>query len=602
MRWQGHQRYLAALYMVATSSSCNGLLKIDELPALTVDGGEDTQANDDANGIDGARDAPEGADGANVDTPAVDHREGNGAPCVSGESCVSGLCFDGVCCDSGCGGQCESCGQSGSVGTCRAAVGAPSLGRSPCAGDGAPCAGACNGTLRMACAYPSLSQSCRNASCTNGVSMQSAACDGRGGCPPVSSTLCAPFVCGAVACKVSCNDNLDCAAGSYCPGDTCVAKLKVGSSATKASACASGFLSDGVCCDRACAFGTATDCYACNLVSSMGMCAPRPDGATCGTGLACSAGGACIPVAARSCAGGLKCGDASCCDAKQVPGGTFMQGRAAGSPEDTVCSTWASGKFCGANDQPEFKATISSFVLDTYEVTVGRFRKFVATYPGAQPAPGAGAHPFIPSSGWDGAWTSRLASDRASLIAGLKCELKDFPTWTDTPGTNESKPINCIDWFTAFAFCAWDGGRLPTESEWEYVTSGGEERVLPWQAASLATGPDSAHAVFGCLLNTPIVCTGAVDAANVGSVPMGAGKWGHQDLAGSVWEWTLDWYATYPRADSTNYAKITSGTTRTRRGGAFDSPAGYLRATQRFENDPSAHFYSVGFRCARDIP
>jgi formylglycine-generating enzyme len=58
------------------------------------------------------------------------------------------------------------------------------------------------------------------------------------------------------------------------------------------------------------------------------------------------------------------------------------------------------GTWAEENDQtPEHLATVSSFYLDTFEVTVGRFRQFVASYDGTPPAQGAGAHPLIPGTG-----------------------------------------------------------------------------------------------------------------------------------------------------------------------------------------------------------
>jgi formylglycine-generating enzyme required for sulfatase activity len=277
----------------------------------------------------------------------------------------------------------------------------------------------------------------------------------------------------------------------------------------------------------------------------------------------------------------------SCCDAKLVPAstaGALPMGRSV-SGADT-CPGW-DATYCaatGQNELPEHAATLSDFKLDTFEVTLGRFRAFVAAYPGSKPAAGAGAHPKLgAASGWSASWP--LPDTQPALIAATNCA---GTTWTDSAGADENKPMNCVDWFTAFAFCAWDGGRLPTEAEWEYAAAGGSEnRLLPWGGSTL---PDCAHA-------NSLNCGGA--PMTVGSLAPGAARWGHHDLAGNVWEWTLDEFLDYASAPCVDCASTTFGLNRVWRGGNFKFAASWLRAAYRGADSPSRRVDVLGFRCAR---
>jgi formylglycine-generating enzyme required for sulfatase activity len=172
---------------------------------------------------------------------------------------------------------------------------------------------------------------------------------------------------------------------------------------------------------------------------------------------------------------------------------------------------------------------LTAFRLDRYEVTVGRFRQFLASYSAAGPAPGAGKNPNNAADpGWDPAWADELPPDAGALGSLLHCPTA--PSWTDAAADNEVLPINCVDWYEAFAFCAWDGGRLPTFAEWAYTAAGGyEQRAYPWSNPATSLSIDPTRAVYD---------SRAPDG--VGSRPAGDGRWGHSDLAGNVAEWLLD--------------------------------------------------------------
>jgi formylglycine-generating enzyme required for sulfatase activity len=90
-------------------------------------------------------------------------------------------------------------------------------------------------------------------------------------------------------------------------------------------------------------------------------------------------------------------------------------------------------------------------------------------------------------------------------------------------------------------------------------------------------------------------------AANrVGSEsPTGDARWGHSDLAGNVWEWTLDLNDAYV-VPCDDCADLTTGTDRVARGGSWDHDHTYLRTSSRGSlGPPTSRSLDVGVRCAR---
>jgi formylglycine-generating enzyme required for sulfatase activity len=247
-----------------------------------------------------------------------------------------------------------------------------------------------------------------------------------------------------------------------------------------------------------------------------------------------------------------------------------------------------------------FPATVSAFRLDKYEVTVGRFRQFVAAVvAGWTPDLGAGKHTHLNAgmglangdpaagyeAGWDTAWNGQLAASWSEWTTNLECPAGQQPTWTPSAGNNENLPVVCLDWFEAYAFCIWDGGFLPSEAEWNYAAAGGsEQRVYPWSVPSSSTLIDCSHANYTG--TNPCVAPPAGYANAVGSESTkGDGKWGHVDLAGNVWEWALDFYLDYAPA-CTDCANLDRSSFRVIRGGAFDYHEPNLLTSFRYDFDP----------------
>ncbi|MCU1277476.1 MAG: hypothetical protein JWM53_1022 [bacterium] len=296
-------------------------------------------------------------------------------------------------------------------------------------------------------------------------------------------------------------------------------------------------------------------------------------------------------VGPPSCSGlATTCGAASdqdCCAASMVPSGTFARSY------DGLTFTDSSQT-----------ASVSNFVLGQFEITVGRFRKFVDAGMGTQslaPAAGAGAVTGTPASGWDSAWNVNLAADTNALKTALACDAS-FQTWTNTAGANELRPMNCLTWYEAFAFCIWDGGRLATEAEWNYAAAGGgQQRVYPWSTPSTSTTIDATYASY--YVDDTKQCFGdgvngcaLADLVAVGTKVAGAGVWGQLDLGGNVSEWVLDFAETYP-LPCVDCVALMPAAHRRVRGGNLASGAPGITASVRDEQASTARVSSLGSRC-----
>ncbi|AKT39972.1 formylglycine-generating enzyme family protein [Chondromyces crocatus] len=223
------------------------------------------------------------------------------------------------------------------------------------------------------------------------------------------------------------------------------------------------------------------------------------------------------------------------------------------------------------NESSIHEVYLSDYWLDRTEVTVARYRQCVAA--GACDSP-----PY--ASG------------------GQRFDQPDFP-------------VVLVTWFDASRFCAWAGGRLPTEAEWERAARGGRHGgTTPWQLGQNAGRRypwgnvyNPFHANHGQLaLDTNLDAgDGALELAPVGTFPQGRTPDGIDDLAGNVEEWVADWYAPeYPPESARNPRGPASGDERVVRGGSYVHGRPWLRTSARLHDLPSTRRTWRGFRCARD--
>ncbi len=180
------------------------------------------------------------------------------------------------------------------------------------------------------------------------------------------------------------------------------------------------------------------------------------------------------------------------------------------------------------NERPSHSVQVDAFDIDKFPVTNRRFAAFID-------AGGYDRSEFWSPHGWEwrecvdhGApqgWAPDGQGGWNQTMFGLVRRL------------DPTEPVIHISFWEAEAFASFEGGRLPTETEWEKAAStdpgSPSQRKYPWGD----TPPTSQHANLGQHGWGP---------APVGSYPLGASAHGVEQLLGDVYEWTSSLFRPYP--------------------------------------------------------
>jgi formylglycine-generating enzyme required for sulfatase activity len=255
-----------------------------------------------------------------------------------------------------------------------------------------------------------------------------------------------------------------------------------------------------------------------------------------------------------------------------VAPGEFVMGTSDAQVDVWVAQHPTDGPGLFANEQPQFRSWLAGYWIGRTEVTNAQYLRFVE-------ATGHRAPEY-----WEA----------GQIPAGLA----DFP-------------VTMVSWDDAAAYCAWAGGSLPTERQWEKAARGMDARVFPWgnqwdpqrcrdfQVVSGEQPPFQRAAVLAWLLTHNPVFEGP---AKVGSYPSGASPYGCLDMSGNVDEWCLDFYdrKAYEGYQKGRLAPPATGDYRILRGGSWYSiTARAYRCAYRTARRPAREFAFTGFRCAR---
>ncbi|MFI1024281.1 SUMF1/EgtB/PvdO family nonheme iron enzyme [Streptomyces olivaceus] len=275
--------------------------------------------------------------------------------------------------------------------------------------------------------------------------------------------------------------------------------------------------------------------------------------------------------------------------AAELPGGAFLteQVRAflaegstdadgSGNAVSDDCVLPAGAYLVGPTERLQVRSVKRSVRFDRRAVTVARYRRFLDSLD--TDGTSRWDHPDQPPHVTHRPWTNRLR----------------HPDYYENSRFG-NHPAICVNWWSAYAFAAFEGKRLPTSLEWEAAARGTDGRLFPWGDVPDISRVNCADTWVGRPVTTYQAwlrdfageALRRAGADPTDERPGNRSPFGVLDMVGNCWEWTST------SLDDSAEAVIC--------GGSYDNPMRAVQTSSKGLYRKRGGSNAVGFRCVEDM-